>query len=190
MNNINKNPWTTLSSQTMYENKWIQVVEHQVLNPKGGKGIYGVVNFKNIAVGVVPLDENLNTWLVGQYRYPLEEYSWEIPEGGCPKDSESILETAQRELQEETGLYAEKWTNILKAHLSNSVSNEVAYIFVAQGLTMGEAEPEETEDLRLKKLPISEAIEMCMRGEITDSMSVMALLKVKILLEKGELLKT
>lgn len=182
------NPWTTLSSETIYDNPWIKVVEHQVLNPKGGKGIYGVVNFKNIAVGVVPLDEDLNTWLVGQYRYPLQEYSWEIPEGGCPKDSESILECAQRELQEETGLQAQKWTEILKAHLSNSVSNEIAYIFVAQGLTMGDAAPEETEDLRLKKLPFAEAVEMCMKGEVTDSMTVMALLKVKILLERGEVL--
>lgn len=182
-----ENTWTTLSSETVYENPWIHVVEHQVINPMGGAGIYGVVNFKNIAVGIVPLDEDYNTWLVGQYRYPLKEYSWEIPEGGCANANESTLDCAKRELQEETGLVATQWREILKMHTSNSVTNEVGYAFVAQGLTMGASAPEDTEDLQVKKVSLDEAIEMCMRNEITDSLSVISLFKIKLLRDRGEL---
>ncbi len=182
-----KNPWTTLSSQKVYTNPWISVSEHQVLNPKGGAGIYGVVHFKNIAIGVVPLDENLNTWLVGQYRYALGEYSWEIPEGGCLLGKESPLDSAKRELKEETGLEAAKWTKILKMHPSNSVSDEYGFAFVAQGLTEGIATPEDTEELTLRKLPLEEAVQMCWNDEITDSLSVIALYKTKMLLDAGML---
>lgn len=180
-----KNPWTTLKSKPIYNNPWINVVEHEVLNPAGNSGIYGVVDFKNIAVGVLPLDEELNTWLVGQYRYALDEYSWEIPEGGCPIASEEVLNSAKRELQEETGLVAQKWTKILKTHLSNSVTNEVGYSFLAQELTMGQAAPEETEELKLWKLPFLEAFQLCLDGKITDSLSVLSIFKVNYLLEKG-----
>ena len=182
-----ENNWTTLSSAVQYDNPWINVTEYQVINPSGGRGIYGLVSFKNIAVGVVPLDEDYNTWLVGQYRYPLKEYSWEIPEGGCLRGKESVLEAAQRELKEETGLCAEQWTEIGKMHTSNSVTDEEGYILVAQGLSQMEAEPEETEDLQLRKVSINEAFEMCMRGEITDSLSLFALFKVKMLIERGTL---
>lgn len=180
-----ENPWKTLSSENKYENPWIKVTEHQVLNPKGKEGIYGVVSFKNIAIGVVPLDEDGNTWLVGQYRYALNLYSWEIPEGGCLIGKETKLEAAQRELQEETGLEAAKWTEILEAHISNSVTDEVGYAFIAQGLTMGTATPEDTEALQLKKVSLDKAIEMCMNGEITDSLSMLALFKTKLLMEQG-----
>jgi len=156
-----------------------------VLNPAGKKGIYGVVNFKNIAIGVVPLDADNNTWLVGQYRYALDLYSWEIPEGGCLIGTESKLEAAQRELKEETGLEAAEWTEIMEMHLSNSVSDEVGYVFVAKNLTMGAAEPEETEELQLKKMPFEEALAMCLRGEITDSLTLLALFKAKLLMDQG-----
>ncbi|MFT5647668.1 MAG: ADP-ribose pyrophosphatase, partial [Aureispira sp.] len=168
-----------------YDNPWIKVIEHQVLNPAGKEGIYGVVSFKNIAIGVVPLDVDNNTWLVGQYRYALDLYSWEIPEGGCLIGKESNLEAAQRELKEETGLEARDWTEIMKMHLSNSVSDEVGYVFVAKNLTMGMAQPEDTEELKLKKIPLEEALAMCMRGEITDSVTLLALFKTKLLLEQG-----
>jgi ADP-ribose pyrophosphatase len=180
-----KNPWTTLNSTEKYDNPWIKVIEHQVLNPAGKEGIYGVVSFKNIAIGVVPLDVDNNTWLVGQYRYALDLYSWEIPEGGCLIGKESNLEAAQRELKEETGLEARDWTEIMKMHLSNSVSDEVGYVFVAKNLTMGMAQPEDTEELKLKKIPLEEALAMCMRGEITDSVTLLALFKTKLLLEQG-----
>lgn len=174
------NPWTTLERKEIYDNNWINVNEHQVINPSGGPGIYGVVHFKNLAIGILPLDEHNNTWLVGQYRYPLQAYSWEIPEGGGPLGLDP-LDGAKRELLEETGLTATDWTEIQRMHLSNSVSDELAIIYVARGLTMGIAAPEETEDLQLRKLPFEEAYQMVLDGSITDSMSVAAILKTKIL---------
>lgn len=174
------NPWTTLRRKEVYDNNWINVNEHQVLNPSGGPGIYGVVHFKNTAIGVLPLDEDNNTWLVGQYRYPMQAYSWEIPEGGGALDVDPLI-GAKRELLEETGLVATDWTEIQRMYLSNSVSDEMAVIYVARGLTMTEAEPEETEQLIVKKLPFEEAYQMVMDGRITDSMSIAAILKTKIL---------
>lgn len=180
------NPWTILSEEKKYSNRWIEVTEFDVLNPSGNKGIYGVVHFKNHAIGILPLDENLNTYLVGQYRFPLNEYSWEIPEGGCPLDEEEI-EGAQRELLEETGLKAKHWQLILQMHLSNSVCDEKATIYVATGLSQHEAIPEETEQLVIKKLPFDEVYDMVKRGEITDAMSVAAILQTKLLLLNGDL---
>ena len=174
------NPWTTLERKEIYDNNWINVNEHQVINPSGGPGIYGVVHFKNLAIGILPLDEDNNTWLVGQYRYPLQAYSWEIPEGGGPLGLDP-LDGAKRELLEETGLTATNWTELQRMHLSNSVSDELAIIYVARGLTMGVAAPEETEDLQLRKLPFEEAYQMVLDGTITDSMSVAAILKTKVL---------
>ena len=176
-----KNPWQTLSTKPVYKNPWISVREDQVINPKGGNGIYGVVSFKNKALGIIPLDEENNTWLIGQYRYALNEYSWEIPMGGGRLEKD-ILESAKRELKEETGFTAEKWTRICRLHTSNSVTDEEGFVFLAQDLTPGETEFEETEDLQLKKLPFSEALEMVMRDEITDAISVAGILKVARLL--------
>jgi 8-oxo-dGTP pyrophosphatase MutT (NUDIX family) len=172
-----KNTWKKLSTTITYSNPWIEVQHHQVLNPSGGEGIYGQVNFKNIAVGVVPVDAEGNTYLVGQFRFPLEEYSWEIPEGGCPI-GEDVLAAAKRELLEETGLLAQNWTVISRIHTSNSVCNEVGFIFLAENLTQGDAEPEETEDLKIKKLTLKAAVELVMNNQITDSISIAGLLKV------------
>ncbi|MBX2965508.1 MAG: NUDIX hydrolase [Cyclobacteriaceae bacterium] len=175
---MNNNPWKTLSTKEVYDNKWIRVTEHNVLNPAGGKGIYGKVHFKNKAVGVIPLDAQNNTWLVGQYRYTLNEYSWEIPEGGGAFDT-APLEAAKRELKEETGLTANKWTLLMRIHTSNSVTDEEGFIFLAEDLTQGEDEREETEaDLVVKKLSLQEAVTMVMEGKITDSISMAGLLKV------------
>jgi 8-oxo-dGTP pyrophosphatase MutT (NUDIX family) len=174
---MTENPWTKLSSRDIYENPWIKVREEQVLNPSGKNGIYGVVSFKNKAIGVIPIDKDGFTWLVGQYRYPLDEYSWEIPEGGGPL-GEDPLEAAKRELKEETGYVAAKWSFLARMHTSNSVTDEEALIFLAEELTPGESEPEETEQLLVKKVHISEAVEMVMRNEITDSMSTYGILKV------------
>jgi 8-oxo-dGTP pyrophosphatase MutT (NUDIX family) len=172
-----KNLWTTLSREDIYENPWIKLEEHQVINPAGGKGIYGKVHFKNTAIGIIPLDKENNTWLVGQHRYVLNEWTWEIPEGGGPF-GKTLLESAQRELLEETGLKAKQWVEILRAHLSNSVSDEVGYIFLAQGLTEGAHEHEDTEaDMKVWKLPFQEALEMVLNGKITDGLSVMGILK-------------
>ncbi|MEM7549157.1 MAG: NUDIX hydrolase [Bacteroidota bacterium] len=175
-----KNPWKTLSVEKVYDNPWIKVEEHQVLNPSGNNGIYGKVHFKNLAIAVIPLDEDFNTWIVGQYRYTLDEYSWEVPMGGG-KMADTILSSAQRELKEETGLTASKWQNFLKIHTSNSVTDEVGYAFVAEGLTEGETEFEDTEDLKIQKLPFRQVYEMVLNGEITDCLSVASILKLAIL---------
>ncbi|WP_256002206.1 MULTISPECIES: NUDIX domain-containing protein [Pedobacter] len=180
------NPWTTIASHKIYENNWIGLTEHQVINPSGGKGIYGEVHFKNLAIGILPLDESLNTWIVGQYRFPLKAYSWEIPEGGGPLDTDPLI-SAQRELLEETGITAGDWLEIQRMHLSNSVTNELAIIYIARGLSLGDAEPEETEQLIIRKLPFSEVYQMVLNGQITDSMSVAAILKTKIMLLEGQL---
>ena len=179
-----ENPWQTLDTTEKYANPWISIKHSNVINPSGNNGIYGVVHFKNLAIGILPVDEEWNTWLVGQYRYPLDMYSWEIPEGGCPVGT-SPLETAKRELIEETGIIAEEWTKILDIHVSNSVTDETGMIFLARGLSFGEAEPEETEDLQIKKVPFQTAFEMVMNGEITDSLSMVGILKLKLLLDSG-----
>ncbi len=173
----NQNPWIVLDSEVKYKNNWIEVIHRNVLNPSGGKGIYGTVHFKNIAVGIVPIDTNGHIYLVGQYRFPIEAYSWEIPEGGCP-EGEEILDCAKRELKEETGLIADNWQLISKLHTSNSVCDEVAYIFMAESLQETESEPEETESLKIKKISLQEALDLVMKNEITDSMSVAGILKV------------
>ena len=111
------NTWKTLESKDIYDNPWISVREDKVINPSGGDGIYGVVHFKNLAIGIVPIDKDGYTYLVGQYRYSLEEYSWEIPMGGGPLDIDK-LESAKRELKEETGLVAHKWTEIMKHYFN------------------------------------------------------------------------
>ena len=172
------NPWVTLAADEKYDNPWINVTEYQVINPGGGHGIYGKVHFKNRAIGIIALDDEDNTWLVGQYRYTLEEYSWEIPEGGAPME-EDIQKAAQRELKEETGITAQTWENIMRIHTSNSVTDEVGFIFLATGLDHGEPELEESEaDLAVKRVSLQQAVEMVMNQEITDSMSVAGLLKV------------
>ncbi|MFC3809976.1 NUDIX domain-containing protein [Lacihabitans lacunae] len=176
----NKKNWIKVKTEVAYENPWIKVEHHDVINPSGGEGIYGQVNFKNIATGIIPLDKDGFTWLIGQHRFPLDEYSWEIPEGGCPF-TEDVLVAAKRELQEEAGILAKKWTMISKIHTSNSVCNEVGFIFLAEDLEFTEAKPEETEDLQVKKVHIKDAIKMVMENKITDSISVAGLLKVGVL---------
>src|SRR5262249_48746206 len=156
-------------------NPWIRVREDQVLRPDGLPGIYGVVEFKYRAVGVLPVEGDGSLWLVGQYRYPLRAYSWEIPEGGCP-EGETPEETARRELQEETGLTSETLELLATAHLSNSVCDEVAYVFRASSLTHGSNSPEGAESIDVRRVAWAEAWAMLRRGEITDSISVIALL--------------
>ncbi len=175
-------PWQTLSTKVAYENDWIKVTHRDVLNPSGNPGIYGVVEFKNLAIGIVPIDTEGNTWLVRQFRYTLNQYTWEIPEGGCPK-GQTPLEAAQRELQEETGLRAKNWTKIAHFHTSNSVTDEYGEIFIAQDLTPGEQALEDSEDIVVQKIPLQEAYQMVLDGVITDAVSMIGLMKAWQLME-------
>lgn len=180
----NLNSWKTLTSQLVYESAWIAVNKHETINPAGNPAIYSVVNFKNLAIGIIPLSEDGYTWLVGQWRYPLNAYSWEIPEGGGPLGEEPV-KTAERELKEETGIVASHFEEIMQLDLSNSATDEHAHVFLATGLSFEESEPEESEDLQVKKVHINEAFEMVLKGEITDAISVAAIFKVKYLLENS-----
>ena len=175
--NHKENPWQTRSSRVVYDNPWVTIRHEEVTTPAGTPGIYGVAHFKNKAIAIVPIDELGNTWLVGQYRYPLQEYSWEIPMGGGDPDVD-ILESAKRELKEETGLTARRWEFIARMHTSNSVTDEEGFIFIAEDLTPGPTQFDETEVLQHWKLPLKEAIQMVMDNRITDSLSVYGLLKM------------
>jgi 8-oxo-dGTP pyrophosphatase MutT (NUDIX family) len=144
-----------------------------------------VVHFQNQAIGVVPYQAG-DIWLVGQYRYPLQRYSWEIPEGGGAAD-ESPLAAAQRELKEETGLTADHYQPLLEMHLSNSVSDEWGIVYLATGLTQGEANPEETEELRVRRVSLQAAYAEVEARRITDSLSVAAIYKLMLLQAQGQL---
>lgn len=181
-----ENPWIKKSEKIIYDNPWIIVREHQVIDPSGKDTIYGVVSAKHLAIGIIPLDENYNTWLVGQYRYPLKKYSWEIVEGGGKFDIDPI-ESAKRELQEETGLAAREYTKILVLQTSNCISDEVAIIYVAKGITEGIASPDDDEKLKVAKVPFSEAYRMVMDGRIEDSLSVGGILKAHLLMQQGKI---
>lgn len=175
------NPWQTINCKTQYENPWITVTHRDVINPSGNEGIYGVVEFKKITVGVLPLDEELNVWLVRQFRYSIDQYSWEIPEGGAD-EGESLLNAAKRELLEEVGLTAKKWRPLLDIHPSNAITNEFAKIYLAENLEYTAPNLDDTEDIIAEKFPISQVVQMIMDGEITDSITIATVLKAKILL--------
>jgi 8-oxo-dGTP pyrophosphatase MutT (NUDIX family) len=168
--------WKRLTSKVVYDNPWITVREDQVINPGGGRNDYGHVQFKNRAIAILPLAKNGDTWLVGQDRYTLGEYSWELPMGGGPLDEAPLL-AAQRELREETGLTAADWHEYMKLHTSNSVTDEVAVVFIARELEQGATEFEQTENIAVRRLPLAEAIAEAEQGLITDAISVAALLK-------------
>lgn len=176
--NLEENPWRTLKTEQVYESAWIKVSKSEVLNPAGNPAVYSVVHFKNLAIGIVPLDEENNTWLVGQFRYPTNSYSWEIPEGGGKTDV-APLDSAKRELLEETGIIAETYVELMRLHLSNSATDELAIVFIARNLKFTDAQPEESEVLQIKKIPLEQACELVMKGEITDAITVAALLKTR-----------
>jgi 8-oxo-dGTP pyrophosphatase MutT (NUDIX family) len=180
--------WITLSSQTVFGNRWIEVKSYKTIAPTGAAADYGLVHIRNLAIGVLPIDESGHTYLVGQERFAFDLYSWELPEGGGPRDVPP-LETAKRELAEETGLSARRWLPLLEdVHLSNSVTDERAYAFLAWDLASGaDGEKDSTEDLSLRRLPFQEAVKMAVSGEITDAFSLMMLLKADYLARTGSL---
>lgn len=172
-----ENPWKKLGTTLIYDNHWIHVEEDSVIKPNNEPGIYGRVHMKNKAVGIIPLDETNNTWLVGQYRYTLNAYSWEIPTGGGPLEDD-VLVSARRELKEETGLTANAWELLLRIHTSNSITDEEGFVLLARDLSQGATAFDDTEVIRIWQLPFTEALEMVMNGKITDSLSVAGILKL------------
>ena len=169
-----ENPWKTLGTRIVYDNPWIRVREDSVIAPDGKNSIYGVVHFKNIAIGVLPIDADGCVHLIGQFRYPINKYTWEIPEGGCP-EGEDPLAAARRELMEEAGLSAASWEELGRSYLSNSATEELSIYYLATNLSQGVAEPEGTELLMHKRVPFEQALALVMNGEIDDSLSVLAI---------------
>jgi len=183
---VKPNPWQTLTEEKVFETPWIAVHKYDVINPSGNPGLYAITKFKNLAIGVLPLDKDYNTWLVGQYRFPLNEYSWEIPEGGGNPEIDPQV-SAARELKEETGIIASTYTLIQEMQLSNSATNEYCYLYLAQDLVFEESEPEDDEQLEIIKLPFEELYQRVCNGEIKDSLTVAAVLKVKLMLLEGKI---
>jgi 8-oxo-dGTP pyrophosphatase MutT (NUDIX family) len=175
-----KGNWKINSSHLQYDNPWISVTEYGVTNPSGKDGIYGKVHYKNIAIGIVPIDENGNIYMVEQFRFVLNQPSLEIPEGGGDPSIDPLV-SAKRELKEETGLEASSWDKLLEMHLSNSVSDEKAIVYLARGLKQGEMVLEETEDIQVVKMYWRDAYQKVVDHEITDSMTVAALLKIYVM---------
>lgn len=171
--------WARRTRRTAYENPWITIWHDEVIRPDGSDGIYGVVHLANLAVGVVAIDDQDRVVLVGQHRYTLDTFSWELPEGGVPA-GEDALTGAQRELREETGVEAADWEEIVRVDLSNSVTDEQAVLYLATGLSHGEAQPDATEALTVRWIPFDEAVAMTGDGRITDVMSVLGIERVAL----------
>lgn len=180
------NPWITHTSHDLFENDYVKLVHHEVTRPSGNPGTYTVVRFKRVAVAIIPVDSEGHTWLVGQFRYTQNAYEWEVPEGGAEM-GETPEDCAHRELREEAGLVASDLTPILEMQLSNCVTDEISRTFVATGLTPTASEPDDTEQLMVHRLPLTEAFAMVLRGEIRDALSVASLLKLKYLIDSSAL---
>lgn len=179
-------PWRVNSVRRPFENTWLALDEHQVTRPDGSPGTYTVVRIRRLAVGVLPIEANGDVHLVGQWRFPLQRYSWEMPEGGA-EPGEDALECAKRELAEETGLRADDWRQVLEMDLSNSLTDERAVMFMALGLTPGTAAPEPTEVLRHRRAPFREVLTRVADGRIRDSMTVAAVLRAHHMAVTGAL---
>ena len=183
-----RSPWRRNTRTVAYENRWLTLWHDQVFRPDGTPGVYGVVHFANLAVGVVAIDTEDRVVLVGQHRYTLDAWSWEIPEGGVPPDEDPAAGAA-RELREETGLVAATWRELARVHLSNSVTDEAGILYLATDLAEGAAAPEETEVLEVWRVPFQEALAMTLDGRITDSLSVVALQRVALVRVAAEALQ-
>lgn len=172
-----ESPWRRRSRRLVYENAWVSVLHDEVDRPDGQPGIYGVIHFQNHAVAIVAVDAQDRVALVGQWRYTIDGYSWELPEGGVPP-GEAPLTGAQRELREETGLRAAHWREVARIAVSNSVTDELGTIFLATELQQGDASPDGTEQLRVRWVAFNEALAMIDDGRISDLLTIAALERV------------
>lgn len=179
-------PWQVHSTELSFSNPWIRVETSQITHPNGDPGIYGVVRYANYATGVLPIDDEGYTWLVGQHRFPFDAYSWELPEGGGRKDVDPRV-SAARELEEETGLLAAHWHRLGEWHLSNSVSDERAFGYVAWGLSPGLAAPEASEELALQRVAFPDLMHKCLSGEITDAFTLLMVFAAREKARAGKL---
>lgn len=179
-------PWAVQTARTAFENPWLIVREYQTIAPTGNPASYGVVSFKNYAIAILPLHDNGDVTLIGQHRMPLADYSWELPEGGGPIGVDP-LESAKRELREEAGLVAADWRQVLRFQLSNSVSDERGFGFIATGLGAADTEPDDTEALQIARAPFRQALDLAVAGEMTDAMTVAMLLRAYHMAREGEL---
>jgi 8-oxo-dGTP pyrophosphatase MutT (NUDIX family) len=179
-------PWVRGAARQVFDNPWIQVTEYAAIAPTGAPAQYGLISFKNYAVAILPLFDDGTTVLVGQNRFPAGDYSWEIPEGGGPVDQDP-LESAKRELAEETGLQAAEWHEVMRAQLSNSVTDERMFGYLALGLSRARAgqEMDDTEALEMARVPFREALDAAMAGHITDMLTVAMLLKAYHMAREG-----
>jgi 8-oxo-dGTP pyrophosphatase MutT (NUDIX family) len=178
--------WSVRTARTAYENPWLILRHYEAVAPTGNPAIYGVVSFKNFAIAILPLHDNGEVTLVGQHRMPLADYTWEIPEGGGPIGVDP-LESAKRELQEEAGLVASDWRQVLRFQLSNSISDERGFGFIATGLSPVEVDPDATEALQIARAPFRQALDLAVAGEMTDAMTVAMLLRAYHMAREGEL---
>ncbi len=178
-------PWRVTQKQRAFDNPWIEVIDHRVVHPNGAPGEYGVVRFKNLAIGVLPFSDDGLVTLVGQHRFPHDKYSWELPEGGGRLDIAPI-ESAKRELVEETGLTARDWAPLCEFDISNSVTDERAVCFFAWGLSRGEAAPESSEALSVKQISFASLLEMVIKGDISDSLTIVMTLTAYVKALRGE----
>ncbi|MES2723427.1 MAG: NUDIX hydrolase [Pseudomonadota bacterium] len=181
-------PWRKGPPRPIYDNPWISLTEYDAVAPTGADALYGVVSFKNFAMAILPIHTDGTITLVGQNRLPCNDYSWEIPEGGGPL-ADDPLESAKRELLEETGLAAAHWQEILRMQLSNSVTDEHAFGYLATGLSQVHAEPEGdgTEDILRARVPFREALDAAVGGYMRDALTVAMLLRGYHMAREGAL---
>lgn len=175
-----RNPWITNSSRVVYQNTWISVREDQVIRPDGNPGIYGVVEIRP-SVGVLAMNDREEVVLVGQWRYAMNRYSWEIPRGGSHPGETDMLAVAQRELMEEAGVVASDWEPLGKVDICNGVANDVQSLFFARGLSATNRQLDPEEEIALEWRPFETVLSMAMDGRITEVCSIAAILKVALL---------
>ncbi|HEX8569127.1 MAG TPA: NUDIX hydrolase [Caulobacteraceae bacterium] len=179
-------PWRDHGGEQVFDNPWMTVTRHDATAPTGRPAVYGKIHFKNLALAVLPLHEDGTVTLVGQHRFAMMDYVWEIPEGGGPLEVEP-LESIRRELREEAGLEATDWREVLRFQISNSLTDERGMAWIATGLTAVPAEPDATEAITVARVPFREALDAVVNGWIEDAMTVATVLRAYHMAREGEL---